>query len=94
MSIGIVATIEAKPEYLKDVEDVLRSLVAPSRQDEGNEYYSLNVDPNSPTTFVMVERWASEEALESHNQQPHFEQLLAIKEKLAALDVKVLNTLL
>lgn len=95
MAIGIIATFEALPEHTEAVKAALLKVIESSRKDEGNQHYHLNVDPESSTTFVMIEQWASKELLAAHEETAHFKELVASLEgKLAQpLDVTTLSVI-
>jgi len=92
--IRVVATMVAKPESLAEVEIALLRVVAPSRQDPGCVSYVLHQDMAEPTRFVFIETWASQQALDQHNQTAHLQQLIKqVKPLLSVLDVKLLQPL-
>lgn len=92
--VNVVAVIAAKPGQEQRVEELLRGLVQPSRQDKGCILYDLHRDLANPGVFVFYEAWESREMLEAHLNAPH---LLAWREKAtelaAGMDVKVLEKL-
>lgn len=92
--VNVVAAIAAKPGQEQRVEDILKGLVRPSRQDKGCILYDLHKDLDNPGVFVFYEAWESREMLEAHLNAPH---LLAWREKApelaASMDVKVLEKL-
>ncbi|GAB7194880.1 hypothetical protein OS11_11520 [Dickeya oryzae] len=46
MEIRIVASVQAKPEFINEVAAAVRQVVAPSRQEEGNLQYELHEELN------------------------------------------------
>jgi quinol monooxygenase YgiN len=92
--IRVVATMVAKPESLAAVETALQAVVAPSRQDPGCLSYVLHQDIAEPTRFVFIETWASQQALDAHNQTPHLQQLITqVKPLLQLLEVNLLRAI-
>ncbi|RYC43224.1 putative quinol monooxygenase [Pectobacterium zantedeschiae] len=94
MEIRIVATIQAKAEFIADVTATLKRVVSPSRQEAGNVQYDLHDVMDKPGSFVFFERWKDREALASHEQSSHFKSLLAeLDGKTESVDIKLLNVL-
>ncbi|MGJ8514790.1 putative quinol monooxygenase [Carnimonas bestiolae] len=91
MSITLIATVEAQQAYADEVLSALKAVIAPSHQDEGCEHYQLNRDPESATTFYMIEQWASPEALDAHSSTAHFKALVSALEGKAELSIKQLE---
>ena len=65
------------PHLADALREALRAMIAPSRAEAGCLLYDAHQDANDPSVFVMWETWASVEALELHNQTPHFRELMA-----------------
>ncbi|KHS66714.1 antibiotic biosynthesis monooxygenase [Pectobacterium brasiliense] len=94
MEIRIVATIQAKAEFVADVTATLKRVVAPSRQEAGNVQYDLHEVVDKSGSFVFFERWKDRDALASHEQSDHFKNLLAeLDGKTDSVDIKLLNLL-
>ncbi|MCU1788415.1 antibiotic biosynthesis monooxygenase [Pectobacterium polaris] len=92
MEIRIVATIQAKAEFIADVTATLKRVVAPSRQEAGNVQYDLHEVVDKSGSFVFFERWKDRDALTSHEQSDHFKNLLAdLDGKTDSVDIKLLN---
>lgn len=89
MEVRVIATLQAKPEFLSDVSDAVHKIVEPSRLELGNLQYDLHRALEKPCTFVFFERWASSEALDKHNMTAHFQQFVSrLDGKLDVLDIK------
>ncbi len=69
--LNVIATIPAKPEAADGLRVALRALVAATREEEGCLSYDLYESAAAPGTFVMVERWTGQDALDAHMQSPH-----------------------
>ncbi|CAI0914404.1 antibiotic biosynthesis monooxygenase [Serratia proteamaculans] len=92
MEVRVIATLQAKPEFVSAVSDVVHAIIDPSRQELGNLQYDLHRDLEKPGTFVFFERWASPEALEKHNATEHFKHFVSqLEGKLDSLDIKQLK---
>ena len=72
-----IATLIAKPGQQDTLENALRALVEPSRAEEGCGQYDLHRDLADPLTFYVIEHWASEEILQTHNASAHFQNFQA-----------------
>ncbi|MGM3176144.1 putative quinol monooxygenase [Dickeya lacustris] len=92
MEIRIVASVQAKPEYVEDVAAAVRHVVSPSRQEEGNLQYELHEELNKPGSFVFFERWKDQEAIKTHEQTMHFQALVSqLEGKIEGMEIKFLN---
>jgi quinol monooxygenase YgiN len=73
MSIVVVATIHPKPEHRDAVVDAFVDTVARVHaEDEGCELYALH---EGRDRLVMVEKWASPEALAAHGRSAALSEL-------------------
>ena len=69
--IHVFATLIARPDTTDATRDVLQSLVAPSRAEDGCAHYQLFQSTDEPTRFQTVERWTDAEAMQAHLASPH-----------------------
>jgi quinol monooxygenase YgiN len=91
MPVIVVATIKPLPEHRDEVRAALAAAVPRVHGEEGCELYALN---QKDDRFVMIERWASPAALQTHSTDSAGLQKLnaELKGKLEApLDVVVLE---
>ncbi len=72
---------DKREEFLKEAEE----LIAASKQEEGCLGYNLYEAVLSTNEFVMIENWASVEAIEKHNTNP---LLLAFAQNISNYSVK------
>lgn len=77
MSVVVVATISPLPEHRDEVIAAYAEAIAQVHAEEGCQLYALN---QSPDRLIMVEKWASREALDKHARS---EALAALRPKLA-----------
>lgn len=70
--IIIHARLYVKPEYVEAFLEKSKVLVAGSQAEEGNISYDLFRQTDEPETFIVVEEWKDMEAIEFHNNTPHF----------------------
>ena len=71
MPLDVIALIPAKPGSEDVVRDALVTLVAATRQEEGCVSYDLHESQAAPGTFVTVEVWRDQAALDGHMGTPH-----------------------
>ena len=76
MPLTIIGTVTAKPGSETIVHDGLRSLVSPSRNEEGCLGYELYQSTANPAIFVLVEQWRSQPDHDAHMQTPHMAEAL------------------
>jgi quinol monooxygenase YgiN len=91
MPVIVVATITPLPEHRDEVRDALQAAVGPVHGEDGCELYALHENGDR---FVMIERWASPAALQTHStDSAGLRKLNAdLKGKLQGpLDVVILN---
>lgn len=64
--------LKIKPEYRAAfLEDAGRA-VEQSKEEEGNLEYRLFESVDEPNTFLTLEKWKNEEAIENHKNSGHF----------------------
>ncbi|MCV9877727.1 putative quinol monooxygenase [Brenneria izbisi] len=94
MEIRIVASLQAKAEFLDDVAAAVKRVVEPSRQEPGNLQYDLHEEIDAPGSFVFFERWKSQAILDEHDQSAHFKRLIAeLDGKTERMEIKLLKSL-
>jgi quinol monooxygenase YgiN len=65
MSVVVVATIVPKPEHRNEVIAAFRDTIAQVHGEDGCELYALH---EAPDRLIVVEKWASSEALRTHGK--------------------------
>ncbi|EME64406.1 hypothetical protein G352_12524 [Rhodococcus ruber BKS 20-38] len=86
--LRVVATIPAKPGSEDAVRSALVALAAASRDEDGCVSYELFESGSAPGTFVTVEVWSGQEALDAHMTSRHVTSALAtVGEHLASVPV-------
>jgi quinol monooxygenase YgiN len=75
--LQVVGVMTAKPGSEKVVEQVLNALVEPTRSEAGCTSYELFASAVDKATFITVETWTSQDALDAHMQTPHVQQALS-----------------
>lgn len=72
LAMKTVALFLANEGHEKDLEDLLRSMVEPSRSEPGNLRYDLWQETEGQRRFVLDELYVDEAAVASHRASPHF----------------------
>jgi quinol monooxygenase YgiN len=79
MAIGITVKFEIKPGSNEPFEAGFRKAAAAVKaRDEGCEMYDLFKSIDSPTRYVMVERWTTQELLVAHMKSPTMAGMAAL----------------
>jgi quinol monooxygenase YgiN len=73
--VRVVAFMHAKQGQEGSVQQACEACVSSTRQEPGCERYVLHRDIASPSLFVFVEHWKTEDALKQHMRTPHFAAL-------------------
>ena len=79
MSVVVVATIVPRPEHREEVIATITETVAKVHEEDGCELYALH---QADDRLVMVEKWASADALRAHSRGA---ALAALNPRLAGL---------
>ncbi|MBH0170137.1 putative quinol monooxygenase [Fictibacillus sp. 18YEL24] len=84
---GLTVKKNKEEAFLAEV----KTLVEASRAESGNIQYDLKKDTEKEATYMMVEVWENQEAVQNHNTSEHF---VAFGKKAASFmaaptDVKV-----
>jgi quinol monooxygenase YgiN len=77
MSVVVVATIVPLAAHRDEVIAAFREAIRQVHDEDGCELYTLN---EAPDRLIMIEKWASREALRAHGKSP---ALAAMNLKLA-----------
>jgi quinol monooxygenase YgiN len=73
--LGVVATLKVKPGMEQQFEAVAKELVARVNADEpGCKLYALH-HGEAPDTYVFMERYVDQAAVEAHRASEHFKTL-------------------
>jgi quinol monooxygenase YgiN len=91
-TLVIVATLTIKNEADKaDLENALHAVVDGTRTEEGNISYVLHQDVNNPLTYVIIEVWKSQDAINTHNETAHFKAFVEAVGNKADLSVNTIK---
>lgn len=81
--IVVLAHVRAKAGREAEFAEVLRTLVAATRSEEGCLQYDAHQATENPCAFAFYERWASKEALDEHLKSTHIATAFAVLPELA-----------
>jgi quinol monooxygenase YgiN len=70
--ISVVATFNPKENQKKEVEQILRDMVGPTRKEPGCLRYELYGTAGTERQFVLIEAYADQVALEAHRATEHY----------------------
>lgn len=87
--LNVVATIPAKPENADEVRAAVDALVTATRQESGCLAYAAYESAAVPGTFVTVERWTDQAALDAHMGTEHIAEALGAVEGKLAGDIAI-----
>ena len=74
--VHVVALFVAAPGKENELEELLSTLVEPTRKEAGCiKYDLLRGTPGESGDFVFVEEWESVEALDAHSQSEHLQAI-------------------
>jgi quinol monooxygenase YgiN len=90
----IVATITARDGNQALVREALEQVVPPSRAEAGCLRYDLHIDLGNHASFVMLEAWRDQAALDAHEATPHFQALVQAVAGKADVQIVKLNQVL
>ncbi|MEV6265120.1 putative quinol monooxygenase [Streptomyces sp. NPDC051784] len=82
--LTLVARFVAKPGQEERLRDELNAMIAPSVAEEGCLGYQPFTDPNHPERMIILEEWASSEALDHHFTLPHFQHVANVLDEVLA----------
>src|SRR4051812_1437835 len=88
--ITVTARAKAKPGNEKDLEAALRDVTVLTHAEPGCLRYAVHRDLQDPSSFLIVERWASIEAHESHMKTAHVQALFKKVPALVATTPEIL----
>ena len=69
--IYVVATIELKPGSVDAIRAAAAACRGETLKEDGCIAYEMFSSLDNPDKLVVVEKWASREALTAHSKQPH-----------------------
>jgi quinol monooxygenase YgiN len=88
-SIAVVASFLPKPSQEKQVEQVLRGMISPTRAEPGNQRYELYAGNGAPAMFILLEMYKDQPAVEAHRVTEHYKAYRARIGDLLSEPIKV-----
>ncbi len=86
---ALVGVAHARPDKADALEEILLSLVAPTRLEQGALDYHVHRDRDARNRFVFYETWATRADLERHLEQPYIVDFLSRRMDYLAEDMQV-----
>jgi len=77
MAIAKIAYIQALPHHIETLKSALLALEVHTRAEPGCRAFHFYQALSTPGAFVLIEHFASEDALEQHLQAPHTRHFFA-----------------
>ncbi|PLY08997.1 MAG: antibiotic biosynthesis monooxygenase [Arcobacter sp.] len=72
MSIIKKVTFIAKDDCIKEMKDLLKTMVEPSKNEKGCLSYEIYQLKENPAKFVVVEAWEDDVSLNGHKTTEHY----------------------
>lgn len=72
MTITKQVIFVAKEENIEELKALLTDMVEPSQKSEGCLLYHIYQMDDKPNTFVVIESWRDEAALDGHKNSAHY----------------------
>jgi quinol monooxygenase YgiN len=74
--VQLIARHTIKPGHEREVLKLLGGFIDAARREPGNLAFDVYRKIGDDRSYVLLERYASREALAAHRETPHFTQLL------------------
>lgn len=75
--VTVIATLHARPGQEVALEARMRSMIEATRREAGCIRYDMHRAADDAASLIMVEYWASAEALQAHDDSAHMAALVA-----------------
>lgn len=82
--VVLSVSMEAKPDCVEQVKQILEEVGRSSREEEGCDIYQFLQHPKKPEQFMLLERWSNKETFEKHRDTPELAATFAKLEPLYA----------
>jgi quinol monooxygenase YgiN len=89
--ITTIARLKAKPGAESQLEDVLKSLIEPTRAESGCIDYTMHRDVEEPGVYYFYDNWRSQEDLDAHFEMPHMKRIIEMAPELLAEPLKIIR---
>ena len=76
MAVGIIARLKIQEGKNDEFEGIFKELMAAVHANEsGNNFYALHKSSSDPQTYVVLEQYVDQAALDAHGKTDHFRSL-------------------
>ncbi len=73
MAVGVIARLKIQEGKNDEFEAIFAELQAMVRENEpGNNFYALHISGNDPQTYVVLEQYVDQAALDAHGKTDYF----------------------
>jgi len=87
--ISIVAKFKVNEGQEEKFLELIDGLGKASRAEEGCIEYILHKDVEKPHIYCLIEKWKSQEAVDFHNNTPHFTGTVPKIVEIAQVEIEV-----
>ena len=78
MTVGIIATLKIQPEKNEEFENIFKDLMAVVKKEEpGNHFYVVHRSREDDTTYVVMEQYEDQAAIDAHGKSEAFKSASA-----------------
>jgi quinol monooxygenase YgiN len=84
----LIAEIFPHPEKLSEARVAFAELIAATKKEPGCMLYDLVTGDNTDT-WLMIEKWESRQAWDSHMLEPHVAHITAIEAEITRMPTKL-----
>ena len=89
--ITVIARLKAKPGAERRLEELVKSLIEPTRAVSGCLVYDLHRDLEDPAVYYFYENWRSEADLDRHFKTPHLTRAMEIAPEILAEPLELIR---
>ncbi|MBO6555411.1 MAG: antibiotic biosynthesis monooxygenase [Pseudomonadales bacterium] len=73
MAVGIVATLNIQPDKTDEFEENFKQLMAiVAEKEPGNNWYALHRSRDEEATYIVMEQYVDQAALDQHGKSDEF----------------------
>jgi len=90
--VVVAATVQVKPESQDQALTAITTAIQATHGEAGCIAYALHRDLEDSSRFVIIEKWASPEALEEHGSTEHLKALFGALGPLLATPPTIIHT--
>ena len=73
MAVGVIAKLKIQPGKNAEFESIFAELEKAVNENEpGNNFYALHTSRDDENTYVVLEQYVDQDALDAHGKTEHF----------------------